>query len=187
MFGGKTTELIRRLRRAQRARKTVYMFKPEIDVRFDEVQVVSHDKASFIAVPVKDAASILAWLTENHPVNIPRRGCIVGIDEAQFFNGNLVQVCLELVEQGMTVICTGLDMDFRGEPFHPMPELMARAEVTTKIHAICVVCGEEASRTQRLVNGEPAAFDDSIVLVGAEEFYEARCRKCHKINPPRNQ
>lgn len=111
---------------------------------------------------------------------------VVAIDEVQFFDREIVAVCEKLAEQGKRVICAGLDMDFRGVPFGPMPDLLARAEDVHKLHAICVVCGEEASRTQRLINGRPAAIDDPIVLVGAAEVYEARCRECHAVAPAQN-
>ena len=111
---------------------------------------------------------------------------MVAVDEVQFFDMNVIQVCEELADMGKRVICAGLDMDFRGEPFGPMPELVARAEEISKLRAICVVCAAEASRTQRLINGEPAAYDDPVVMVGAAEVYEARCRSCHKVLPSRN-
>jgi thymidine kinase len=111
---------------------------------------------------------------------------VVAIDEVQFFDTAVVQVCDALAEQGKRVICAGLDMDFRGVPFGPMPDLLARAEEVQKLHAICVICGEEASRTQRLIEGHPAAYDDPVVMVGAAEVYEARCRQCHQVLPARN-
>ncbi|MCA9980037.1 MAG: hypothetical protein KDD89_04375, partial [Anaerolineales bacterium] len=110
---------------------------------------------------------------------------VLAIDEVQFFDMDIIPLCEELAEQGLRVICAGLDMDFRGEPFGPMPALLARAEQVYKLQAICVQCGESASRTQRLINGHPAAYDDPIVLIGADEVYEARCRHCHEVLPSR--
>lgn len=175
MFSGKTEEMIRRLRRAVIARQHVQAFKPAIDSRYHVEKVTSHNGLHFEAQPVGRAADILAALDPETDV--------VGIDEIQFFDEEIVEVCERLAEQGKRVICAGLDMDFRGLPFGSMPALLARAEDVDKLHAICVVCGEEASRTQRLIEGRPAAFDDPIVLVGAAEVYEARCRQCHQILP----
>lgn len=178
MFSGKTEELIRRLRRAVIARQNVQVFKPVIDNRYHVQKVTSHNGAAFEAHPVAAPADILSRLNPTTTV--------VAIDEVQFFDESVVDVCETLAEQGKRVICAGLDMDFRGVPFGPMPSLMARAEEISKLHAICVVCGEEASRTQRLIEGRPAAFDDPVVLVGAAEVYEARCRQCHAVLPARN-
>jgi thymidine kinase len=177
MFSGKTEELIRRLRRAVIARQEVQVFKPSIDDRYHTERVTSHNGLGFEAQPVVEAADILKALNENTTV--------VAIDEVQFFDGGIVEICELLAESGKRVICAGLDTDFRGVPFGSMPDLMARAEEVDKLHAICVVCGEEASRTQRLINGEPAAFDDPVVLVGADEVYEARCRRCHRVGQAR--
>lgn len=176
MFSGKTEEMIRRLRRAVIARQSVQAFKPAIDQRYHVERVTSHNGLDFDAQPVAGAAEILA--------NLRPETTVVGIDEVQFFDPAIVSVCEQLAEQGKRVICAGLDMDFRGVPFGPMPELLARAELVDKLHAICVVCGEEASRTQRLIEGRPARYDDPVVLVGASEVYEARCRDCHQILPP---
>jgi thymidine kinase len=173
MFCGKTEELIRRIRRAQIARQKVQVFKPAIDTRYAERDVTSHNGMQVEAVPVKDIAEIRSLVEADTTV--------VALDEAQFFDGDVVSLCEELATQGKRVIVAGLDMDFRGEPFGPMPTLMARAERVDKLQAICVVCGETASRTQRLINGQPAAYDDPIILVGASEVYEARCRRCHKV------
>jgi len=177
MFSGKTEELIRRLRRAIIARQTVQVYKPLIDTRYHEERVTSHNGINFEARPVASAAEIL-----NH---VKPETNVVAVDEVQFFDPMIVQVCDQLADEGKRVICAGLDTDFRGEPFGPIPDLMARAESVDKLHAICVVCGEDASRTQRLIDGEPAAFDDPIVLVGADEVYEARCRYCHEVLPAR--
>jgi thymidine kinase len=178
MFSGKTEELIRRLRRAVIARQKVQVFKPLIDTRYHEEQVTSHNGLGFDAKPIGSAREILADLAPDTTV--------VAIDEVQFFDQEIVDVCDRLAEQGKRVICAGLDTDFRGVPFGPIPDLMARAEMVDKLHAICVVCGEEASRTQRLINGQPARADDPVVLVGAAEVYEARCRRCHEVLEPAN-
>jgi thymidine kinase len=175
MFSGKTEELIRRLRRAVIARQQVQVFKPAIDDRYHVEKVTSHNGLHFKARPVDSAASILRAIDPETTV--------VAIDEVQFFDEAVVEVCEALAQEGKRVICAGLDMDFRGVPFGPMPHLMARAEEISKLHAICVVCGQEASRTQRLIEGIPAAYDDPIVLVGAAEVYEARCRQCHQVLP----
>ncbi|MFN2187664.1 MAG: thymidine kinase [Candidatus Promineifilaceae bacterium] len=175
MFSGKTEELIRRLRRAVIAKQTVQVFKPLIDTRYHERRVTSHNGINFEARPVASAVEILDHISPDTNV--------VAIDEVQFFDPSIVEVCDLLADGGKRVICAGLDTDFRGVPFGPMPDLMARAEKVDKLHAICVVCGEDASRTQRLIDGRPAAFDDPIVLVGADEVYEARCRLCHEVLP----
>ncbi len=173
MFSGKTDELIRRLVRARIARQKVQVFKPAVDVRYALEKVTSHAGNHFDAIPVERAADIRARLEADTTV--------VGVDEAQFFDAEIVDVAQELAEHGVRVILAGLDMDFRGEPFGPMPTLMAKAEKVDKLHAICMVCGEEASRTQRLVNGKPARYDDPVVIVGAAELYEARCRRHHEV------
>ena len=178
MFSGKTEELIRRLRRATIARQQVQVFKPVIDDRYHVERVTSHNGADFEAMPVAGAADILTAVS---PVTT-----VIAIDEVQFFDPDIINVCNTLADQGKRVICAGLDTDFRGIPFGPMPDLLARAEEVQKLHAICVVCGEEASRTQRLIEGQPAAFDDPVVMVGAAEVYEARCRRCHQVLPARN-
>jgi thymidine kinase len=173
MFSGKTEELIRRLRRAVIARQKVQVFKPGIDVRYHEERVTSHNGLGFEAQPVSSASEIISDLEPDTTV--------VAIDEVQFFDAEIIELCEILANQGKRVICAGLDTDFRGVPFGPMPDLMARAEEVNKLHAICVVCGEEANRTQRLIDGQPAAFNDPVVLVGAAEVYEARCRQCHAV------
>lgn len=173
MFSGKTEELIRRLRRAQIARQPVQVFKPAIDDRYHAERVMSHNGADFEARPVSAAQEILTLIEPDTTV--------VAVDEVQFFEPAIVDVCETLVHEGKRVICAGLDMDFRGVPFGPMPDILARAELVDKLHAICVICGEEASRTQRLIDGRPAAYDDPVVLVGANEVYEARCRQCHEV------
>jgi thymidine kinase len=173
MFSGKTDELIRRLRRAVIARKKVQVFKPSIDSRYSVEKVTSHAGADFDAVPVLMAEDIFNKLDADTTV--------VGIDEAQFFDEGIIKVTRQLADRNFRVIVAGLDTDFRGEPFGPMPVLMAKAERVDKLQAICMVCGEPASRTQRLVNGNPARYDDPVVIVGASELYEARCRLHHEV------
>ncbi len=173
MFSGKTDELIRRLVRATIARQKVQVFKPAIDVRYAAEKVTSHAGSDFDAIAVEKAADIIATVEQDTDV--------VAIDEAQFMDAEIVRVAQEMADLGKRVLIAGLDMDFRGEPFGPMPLLMAKAEHVIKLHAICMVCGEEASRTQRLVNGKPARYDDPVVIVGAAELYEARCRVHHEV------
>jgi thymidine kinase len=173
MFSGKTDELIRRLIRATIAKQKVQVFKPAIDVRYAVEKVTSHAGSNYDAIPVEKAANIRGKLDNDTTV--------VGIDEAQFFDTEIVQVAQELAARGIRVLVAGLDMDFRGEPFGPMPLILAKAERVDKLHAICMVCGDEASRTQRLVNGKPAKYNDPVVIVGASELYEARCRAHHEV------
>ena len=173
MFSGKTEELIRRVKRAQIARKRVQVFKPAIDTRYSTEHVSSHDGVRANAVAVTTAAEIADKLDEATEV--------VAIDEVQFLDVAVVDLCETLASRGKRVIVAGLDQDFRGESFGPMPELLARAEHVDKLQAICVVCGAPASRTQRLINGRPASYHDPIILVGATEAYEARCRACHEV------
>jgi thymidine kinase len=173
MFSGKTDELIRRIVRATIAKQKVQVFKPAIDVRYAVEKVTSHAGSNFAAIPIEKAADIRSRLDSDTTV--------VAIDEAQFMDAEVVDVARELADKGLRVLVAGLDQDFRGEPFGPMPELMALAEQVEKLHAICMVCGDEASRTQRLVNGNPARYNDPIVIVGASEMYEARCRRHHEV------
>jgi thymidine kinase len=173
MFSGKTDELIRRLVRATIAKQKVQVFKPAIDIRYAVEKVASHTGSTFDAIPVEKAADIRSKLEADTTV--------VGIDEAQFFDTEVVDVAKELASRGVRVLVAGLDTDFRGEPFGSMPILMAVAEHVSKLHAICMTCGDEASRTQRLVNGKPARYDDPVVIVGASELYEARCRRHHEV------
>lgn len=176
MFCGKTDELIRRLRRATIARQKVQVFKPAIDGRYNLEKVTSHAGSEFDATPLETSSEILEQLTEDTTV--------VAVDEAQFFDENIVNVVDELANRGLRVIVAGLDLNFKGEPFGCMPVLMARAEQVDKLQAICMVCGEPACRTQRLVNGKPARYDDPVIIVGASELYEARCRQHHEV--PKN-
>jgi thymidine kinase len=159
--------------RATIAKQKVQVFKPAIDIRYAVEKVTSHAGANYDAMPVANATEIHAKLDSETTV--------VGIDEAQFFNAEVAEVAQELAARGVRVIVAGLDMDFRGEPFGPMPLILAKAERVDKLHAICMVCGDEASRTQRLVNGKPAKYDDPVVIVGASELYEARCRAHHEV------
>jgi len=173
MFSGKTDELIRRLRRATIARQKVQVFKPAIDNRYNEERVTSHAGTDFAALPINCAADILRYLDPE--------ATVVAIDEAQFFDDEVTRIAQRLADDGLRVIVAGLDTDFRGEPFGPMPVLMAQAERVDKLQAICMVCGEPATRTQRLVNGQPAHYNDPVVIVGAAELYEARCRAHHQV------
>jgi len=166
MFSGKTEELIRRLRRAQYARQKVKIFKPIIDVRYSDNSIVSHSEQSLPSILIKDIKEIFTLMEDAQ---------VIGIDEAQFFSADIVDVCNELANNGKRVIVAGLDQDFRGVPFEPMPQLLAVAEYITKTLAICLVCGNPADRTQRKTHS------GERVIVGASEMYEARCRKCHNI------
>jgi len=173
MYSGKSEELIRRIKRAKIARQKVQVFKPSIDNRYSITDVVSHNGEKEKAYSVDCAKDILNLVEEDTDV--------IAIDEVQFFDDEIVDVCKRLADKGKRVICAGLDLDFRGEPFGPVPKLLAVAEFVDKIQAICVVCGNPATRTQRLINGKPARYSDPVVLVGAKEAYEARCRKCHIV------
>ena len=173
MFCGKTEELIRRLRRAKIAKQQVQVFKPSIDSRYDYNKVTSHSGVDLEALPVSSSEEI--------PEALDPATTVIGIDEVQFFDEGIVDVVEKLAERGVRVVITGLDMDFRGEPFGFMPQLMAKAERVDKLQAICMVCGGAASRTQRLVDGKPAQYEEPIVVVGAQELYEARCRQHHEV------
>ncbi len=168
MFSGKTEELIRRIRRAMIAKQNVVVFKPIIDNRFDEINITSHSNLSLPSIPIKEANEIWDHIDETTQV--------VGIDEAQFFSNDLVDICQKLADRNIRVICAGLDQDYRGIPFEPIPQLLAVAEYITKTLAICMVCGNPASRTQRLIKSKER------ILVGASDKYEARCRKCHTVD-----
>jgi thymidine kinase len=173
MFCGKTEELIRRIRRAIIAKQKVQVFKPNLDNRYGIERVTSHNGQNIEAEPISHSEELMDKLAEDTTV--------VAIDEVQFFDTGVIAIADELASQGIRVILAGLDLDFRGEPFGPMPALLCRAEEVTKLHAICVVCGEQASRTQRLVNGQPANYNDPIIFVGAQEAYEPRCRDHHEV------
>lgn len=173
MFSGKTDEMIRRLRRAEIAKQSVQVFKPMLDKRYGSDQVASHAGSAFAATPVENPEEIFDLLEKDTTV--------VAVDETQFFPESICSVVHDLAESGLRVIIGGLDTDFRGEPFGPMPAIMATAERVDKLHAICMVCAGLASRTQRLIDGRPARYDDPIVVVGASELYEARCREHHEV------
>lgn len=178
MFSGKSEELIRRVRRAKIARLRVQIFKHSLDIRFHKKKVSSHSGYEIEAHPVNDVTQIRELLIKDTQV--------VGIDEAQFFNDDIVDLCQEMANDGKRVIVAGLDQDFRGKPFGPMATLLAVAEHVDKLSAICMKCRRPASRSQRLINGEPAPPDGPVIHVGADERYEARCRHCHKIGTPIN-
>jgi thymidine kinase len=163
MFSGKTEELIRRLNRARIAKQKVEIFKPEVDTRYDETDVVSHDAKAIASVPVQNASQILFYTDDFE---------VVGIDEAQFFGDELVSVCNELANRGKRVIVAGLDMDFQGKPFGPIPALLATAEYVTKVHAICIRCGNLAQYSHRTVK------NDDLVMLGETDSYEPLCRYC---------
>ncbi|GGN50257.1 thymidine kinase [Oceanobacillus indicireducens] len=173
MFSGKSEELIRRIRRASYANMQIRVFKPVIDNRYDDESVVSHNGTTIMARPIKHAEDIFKYVDETVEV--------VGVDEVQFFDESIIEVIDELANRGILVIAAGLDTDFRGEPFGPMPRLMAMSEYVTKLNAICPICGSPATRTQRLINGKPASYDDPVILVGASESYEPRCRHHHEV------
>ena len=179
LFSGKSEELIRRLRRGIYAKQKVVVFKPAIDDRYHKEKVVSHNGNEIEAINISTAQEILNHMLEE--VNV------IGIDEVQFFEDDIVNIVEKLAENGHRVIVAGLDMDFRGEPFKPMPKLLAVSEHITKLQAVCSVCGSPSSRTQRLINGEPAKVDDPIILVGANESYEPRCRAHHIVAPSENE
>lgn len=173
MFAGKTEELIRRINRIKYAKKDIVVFKPIIDDRYDKTQVVSHSNQRVDSIPVKDSTEVL-----NHLDHLPYA---VAFDEAQFFDEGLIKIIESLANSGVRVIAAGLDQDFRGEPFGIMPILMSKAEYVTKLQGICMVCGAPATRTQRIINGRPADYDDPTILVSALEKYESRCRHCHQV------
>lgn len=166
MFSGKTEELIRRLKRAKIAGMKVEVFKPALDTRYDDSSIVSHDTSSLLAQPVERSSKLL---------QISGDTVVVGVDESQFFDDELPEVCAHLALRGIRVIAAGLDMDYRGIPFGPMPHLLATAEYVTKVHAICVHCGNLATHSYRLAEGE------SVVLLGEKEHYEPRCRSCYQM------
>lgn len=173
MFSGKTEELIRLVRRAMHAKKKVQVFKSALETRCDTTVIRTHDGICFNAYTVTDSRMMEAMIdADTH---------VVGIEEVQFFDDGILPLLQRLADRGVEVIAAGLDQDFRGMPFGFMPTLMAVADNVLKLHAICKVCGQEASRTQRLVDGRPADWNEPIILIGAEEAYEARCRKCHAV------
>jgi len=173
MFAGKTEELIRRIKVLEFAKKKILVFKPAIDNRYSDTMVVSHAGSSVSSIVVSKAKDILNYVEADTKV--------VAIDEAQFFDDDIVAVCDYLAKSGRRVMVAGLDTDFRAEPFGKMPHLITTAEFVTKLTAVCVKCGAPATRTQRIINGQPASYNDPIILVGAQESYEARCRHCHEV------
>ncbi|MEG7379579.1 thymidine kinase [Bacillus subtilis] len=173
MFSGKSEELIRRVKRATYAKQEVRVFKPVIDNRYSEDAVVSHNGTSMKSYAISSAADIWDHISE--------RTDVIAVDEVQFFDQEIVEVLSSLADKGYRVIAAGLDMDFRGEPFGVVPDIMAIAESVTKLQAVCSVCGSPASRTQRLIDGKPVSYDDPVILVGASESYEARCRHHHEV------
>ncbi len=179
MFSGKTEELIRRLNRLQYARQTFMLFKPAIDNRYEAADVVSHNGIKLQAVPIRGSYEILGRILDKEKSGVHYD--VIGIDEGQFFDEGIVEVAKTLIYKGYRIILAGLDTDFRGEPFGPMGDLLAIADEDERLYAICSVCGQAAIMTQRIINGKPAHWDDSTILVGGVDRYEARCREHHVI------
>ena len=173
MYSGKSEELIRRVKRAEIARQKVLVFKPSIDNRYSKNDVTSHDGAAIRAIPIDSLQEILTY--------VDKQTQVVGFDEVNFFDKEIINTVNKLANMGIRVICAGLDMDFKAEPFGSVPALMAMAEFVEKLQAVCVICGQPATRTQRIIDGQPAKYDDPVILVGATESYEARCRCHHEI------
>ncbi|MDD3382775.1 MAG: thymidine kinase [Bacilli bacterium] len=173
MFAGKTEEFLRRIRRIEYAKKKVLVFKPILDSRYSSEEVVSHNNERAKSIGINISGEIMNYINEDISA--------VAIDEVQFLDKGIIDVAEALADKGIRVIIAGLDRDFRGEPFGAMPELMARAEYVTKLHAICQVCGTLATRTQRIIDQQPARYEDPIIMIGAKEQYEARCRHCHIV------
>jgi thymidine kinase len=179
MFAGKSEELIRQVRRALYARKKVQVFKSALDNRWDSAAIATHNGVRFEAIPVSSSGDLERLVEPDTEV--------VAIEEIQFFDEGIVALCDRWANEGRTVIAAGLDQDFRGQPFGFMPILLALADEVIKLRAICARCGQPASKTQRLVDGRPASWDEPTILIGAAERYEARCRRCHKVlHAPRN-
>lgn len=173
MFAGKTEELIRRVRRLQFANRNIIVFKPAIDNRYADNEVVSHNDSRTQSISISKASQIMEYVKSDTEV--------VAIDEIQFLDEEALEICEYLADRGIRVIVSGLDRDFRGEPFSFMPKLLSMAEYVTKLSAICVKCHTPATRTQRIIDGKPAKYNDPIILVGAKDSYEARCRDCHEV------
>ena len=173
MFAGKTEEFMRRINRLQYAKRKVLVFKPKVDIRYDAKKVVSHKGVSITAIVIDDPMQILKHIDKEIEA--------VAIDEVQFFKPSIIEVIKTLANQNKQVIVAGLDQDFRGEPFPVTKELLALAEFVNKLDAVCVKCGKAATRTQRIINGREARYDDEIILIGAQEQYEARCRSHHRV------
>jgi len=178
MYAGKSEELIRRIKRLEYAKTNFEVFRPAIDNRYSETEVASHSGQKYVSHIINNAMEILDHIDYHTQA--------VCVDEVQFLGEDFVAIADDLADRGVRVICAGLDRDFRGEPFGIMPQLITKAEFVQKLTAICAVCGSPATRTQRLINGEAADFEDPIILVGAVEAYEPRCRHCHDVkNKPR--
>jgi thymidine kinase len=173
MFAGKSEELIRLVRRAMYARKKVQVFKHALDDRFDRAAIATHNGVQLSAVPVRNSQELARLIEPDTD--------LIAVEEAQFFDEGLIDLCVQLADSGKSVIVAGLDQDFRRQPFGIMPTLMALADEVIKLRAICVVCGRPASHTQRLVDGRPAAWGEPTILIGAADHYEARCRNCHQV------
>ena len=173
MFAGKTEELLRRIRRLEYAKQNVVVFKPDIDDRYDDHSIISHNRTRADSINIDRAEEIFDHITKDTDV--------IAIDEVQFLDDAVIEIIDHLVQKGKVVMTSGLDMDFRGEPFSFVPVLMARAEYVMKLSAVCVRCGAPATRTQRIIDGKPAKYYDPVVMIGASESYEARCRHCHKV------
>ena len=180
MFSGKTEELIRRLERVRIARKRIVLFKPTIDNRYSERAVVTHYGREFAAHLLPPGEELLSALVSIVGAETIETATVVAFDEGNFFSDKLPSLCEDLVARGKRVIVAGLDLTFAGEPFGPMPALMALADEVDKLHAVCVKCGGEATRSQRLIDGKPAPASDAVIKVGGTEFYEARCRSCYE-------
>lgn len=173
MFAGKTEELLRRVRRLEHARRNVVLFKPQIDDRYEKSYIVSHNQNKALCVSLKTSIEMFKYVNDDTEA--------VVIDEFQFLDDEAVDIAVCFKQRGIKVILSGLDMDFRGEPFSNMPAIMAYADTVTKLTAICVVCHEPATRTQRIIDGKPAPYDNPQILVAAQENYEARCASCHEV------
>ena len=173
MFAGKTEELIRRIKVLEYAKKKIAVFKPKIDNRYSEENIVSHAGSSVKSFSIENTHEIFNYIDDSYDV--------IAIDEVQFFDEEIVEICDYFADRGKRVMVAGLDMDFRGVPFGVMPQLFTHAEFVTKLTAVCTKCGAPATRSQRLINGKSAQYDDPIILVGASEQYEARCRHCHEV------
>lgn len=173
MFAGKTEELIRRIKRLEYAKQNVLVFKPKIDTRYEKEEIVSHNMSKKPSIIIDQSKEVLSYIKEDTDA--------VVIDEVQFFDYDIVEIAEDLADRGIRVIVGGLDRDFRGEPFGPMPALLARAEFVTKLTAICVKSGLPATRTQRIIDGKPANYSDPTILVGANESYEPRSRHYHEV------
>jgi thymidine kinase len=176
MFSGKSEELIRRIRRAKIAQQQVVVFKPKLDTRRGIHTVTSHNGSYLDAIPVDKLDEIATFIMQDPTIQV------IGIDEIQFFPQEIIDHILKLVSNGKRVIAAGLDLDFRGIPFGPLPTLLAIADQITKLQSICMICGKDAPFTQRLIDNKPASFDDKVILIGAQESYQARCRGCYRID-----